>query len=140
MTAAERDYQKLLKGLRLRHFSPQEITSYAHRPGNTLPPRALWINIIETLWVMDHLRELLGQPITLTSIYRSPSYNRKVGGASASQHLRNRAIDFKVRNVSPTVARNRLLKLRQAGMFKGGIGLYSTFVHVDTRGSNATWG
>ena len=32
------------------------------------------------------------------------------------------------------------LKLwRDQGRFQGGIGLYPTFVHVDTRGTNADW-
>ena len=136
-------YEKFLAGLRLRHFSPQEITSYANqlRGGvrNGLPPEELWPNIVPTLWVVDHLRGALGKPITLTSIYRSPFYNEAVGGAPRSQHKRNAAIDFQIRGATPLLARNRLVKLRQAGMFKGGIGLYSTFVHVDTRGRNATW-
>ena len=138
------EYEEMLKGLRLRHFSPREVTSYANqvRGGvrNSLPPRSKWKNIVPTLWVVDHLRELLGVPVRLTSIYRSPSYNAAVGGASLSQHKENRAIDFQVSGVTPMVARNRLVELRRAGMFKGGIGLYSTFVHVDTRGTNATWG
>lgn len=137
-------YGSFLAGLQLRHFSPSEVTGYADqvRGGvrNELPPRELWPNIVPALWVVDHLRELLGAPVELTSIYRSPDYNRAVGGAVRSQHLRNAAIDFQVRGVSPKVARNRLLELRRAGMFRGGIGLYPTFVHVDVRGRNATWG
>lgn len=138
------DYKAMLKGLQLRHISPREVTSYAGqvRKGvkNSLPPRALEKNIIPTLWIVDHLRALLGKPVRLTSIYRSPAYNGAVGGARFSQHKENRAIDLQVDGVSPRRVANALVKLRQAGMFKGGIGLYSTFVHVDTRGSNATWG
>ena len=136
-------YRKLLEGLQLRFFSPDEVLSYADvvRNGvrNSLPPRSQWPNIIPTLWVMDHLRFVLGQPVTLTSIYRNEDYNREVGGASRSQHKENRAIDFQVRNVSPRRAANSLIKLRDSGMFKGGVGVYRTFVHVDTRGRNATW-
>ena len=30
-------------------------------------------------------------------------------------------------------------KIRSDGVFRGGIGTYNTFVHVDTRGENANW-
>jgi len=137
------DYEKLLSGLRLRHFKAHEIIRYANqvRSGvkNSLPPRELWANIIPTLWVLDHLRASLGARITLTSIYRDDAYNRAVGGAAGSQHKQNRAIDFQISGVSPTVAKNHLVALRKAGMFRGGIGIYPTFVHIDTRGTNVTW-
>lgn len=137
------DYRAFLAGLRLRHFSPEEVISYADqvRGGvrNDLPDRQLWDNLVPTLWVVDQLRAYLGAPITLTSIYRAPDYNRQVGGATGSMHLQNRAIDFQVAGVSPTEAFNRLKKMRDAGTFRGGLGKYSTFVHVDTRGNNATW-
>jgi lysozyme len=51
------------------------------------------------------------------------------------------AIDFIVRGspVGPTEWANALRQMRSAGRFKGGIGTYPGFVHVDTRGSNADW-
>jgi uncharacterized protein YcbK (DUF882 family) len=133
------DYTRFLNGLRLRYFNASEITSYAQRPGNTLPPRELWNNIVPTLWILDNFREAIKKPIFLTSIYRSPRYNNSVGSTSGSQHLQNTAIDFQVRGMSPTMVHNRLLKIRQAQGFKGGLGKYSTFNHIDTRGYNATW-
>lgn len=136
-------YRRFLTGLKLRHFSADEIIRYADqvRGGvkNSLPSEELWENLVPTLWVLDQLREHLREPITLTSIYRSEDYNRAVGGAMFSQHKLNSAIDFQVRGVSPQRAFNRLSALRSAGAFKGGLGKYSTFVHVDTRGVNRTW-
>ena len=136
-------YKRFLDGLALRHFNSLEVVRYAdsihNSTRNSLPPERMWPRIAPTLWVLDQLREYLGAPITLTSIYRSPQYNAAVGGAAASQHMQNRAIDFQVRGISPTVAFNRLVKFRQAGAFRGGLGRYSTFVHLDTRGENATW-
>ena len=29
--------------------------------------------------------------------------------------------------------------MRSAGLFKGGVGRYGSFTHIDTRGSNADW-
>jgi len=136
-------YTIFLDGLKLRHFSASEIISYADqvRNGvrNSLPPESLWPNLIPVLWVVDHLRACLGRPITLTSIFRDEDYNRAVGGASQSQHKLNRAIDFQVSGIKPAEAFERLRMFRDAGVFKGGLGLYATFVHVDTRGTNATW-
>lgn len=37
------------------------------------------------LW-LDELRERAGVPMIITSSYRSPSYNRRVGGAADSAH------------------------------------------------------
>ena len=137
------EYTKFLKGLKLRHFRPNEITSYAHRAvggiSNSLPPEIIWNNIVQTLWIADQLRESLKVPITLTSIYRSPEYNRAVGGARASFHMENKAIDLQSSQASPQKIFNRLVKFRDAGVFRGGLGKYNTFVHIDTRGRNATW-
>ena len=136
-------YATFLAGLQLRHFAPSEIISYADRERggvyNSLPPEDLWSNIVPTLWVLDQLRHYFNEPITLTSIYRSPAYNRAVGGASQSEHMRNAAIDLQVKNVEPKIVFDRLSAMRAAGTFAGGLGLYDTFAHVDTRGRNATW-
>lgn len=138
------DYELFLYGLRLRYFAPVEITSYGRRTKggaqNGLPPIDLWDNLVPTLWVLDQLRHALGKPITLTSIYRNQAYNAAVGGAALSQHKYNAACDFQVAGMTPREAFNALVGMRAAGSFLGGLGLYSTFVHIDTRGTNATWG
>ena len=143
MTSAQLLYHEFISGLYLRHFTPEEFVSYTNqiRKGiiNTPPPASLFSNIIPTIWILDLLREKVQKPITLTSIYRSPNYNRAVGGVSNSQHLRHNAIDFKVKGLSPKRVRTILLNWRQAGLFKGGIGTYSTFTHLDTRGTSPTW-
>jgi uncharacterized protein YcbK (DUF882 family) len=145
MTDQEK-YEAFLAGLQLRHFSPQEITRYgaATRSGerNGLPEDPeLWENLVPPLWVVDQLRESINLPIRLTSLWRSPAYNKAVGGSSGSFHMKNSAIDFQVDGMSPLQAFNRLNKMRHAGCFTGGLGLYSTFVHIDAglRGRNATW-
>ncbi len=144
MTKKEK-YEAFLAGLQLRHFSPREVTSYARatRNGerNSLPPEELWENIPAPLWVLDSLRESIGLPIRLTSTYRSPVYNKAVGGSSGSFHMKGSAIDFQVDGMSPLQVFSRLNKMRHAGCFTGGLGLYSTFVHIDAglRGRNATW-
>ena len=128
-----------------RHFGAAEFESYfaAQRRGvkNSPPPKRLWKNIVRTLRIVDDLRASFDKPCRILSSYRSPDYNRAVGGASLSQHLEFNALDIAFDGVSPQQVYDRLIEWRKAGKFTGGLGLYRTsaFVHIDTRGHNATW-
>ena len=129
----------------IKHFGASEFESYfaARRSGvkNSQPQRKLWPNILPTLRIVDELRTAFGKPCRILSSYRSPDYNRTVGGATNSQHMEFNALDIAFDGVSPQRVYERLLEWRKAGKFTGGLGLYpsSGFVHIDTRGSNATW-
>ena len=128
-----------------RHFGAGEFASYFARERNGVknspPPKRLWKNILPTLRIVDDLRASFGKPCTILSSYRSPGYNKTVGGASLSQHKEFTALDIAFEGVSPQQVYDRLLEWRKAGKFTGGLGLYlsSGFVHIDTRGPNATW-
>lgn len=129
----------------IRHFKASEFLSYFHvtRRGvtNTPPPKDYWPRILPTLKIVDDLRDHYGAPITLLSSYRSPAYNAAIGDAAPmSQHLQFRALDIAVKGRSPRTVFALLEAWRIAGKFTGGLGLYQTFVHIDTRGTNATWG
>lgn len=107
---------------------------------NTEPPRALWENCIPLARVLQALREDAGASVVITGMYRSPAYNACVGGVTRSQHLQFRAADIQVRDgKKPRDWAERLRRLRSAGVFRGGIGTYGTFVHVDVRGQDADW-
>ncbi len=128
-----------------RHFGAGEFTRYfaAQRGAvkNSPPPKRLWKNIVPTLRVVDELRASFGKPCEILSSYRSPDYNKKVGGVALSQHLEFKALDIAFEGVSPQKVYDRLIEWRKAGKFTGGLGLYpgAGFVHIDTRGTNATW-
>jgi peptidoglycan hydrolase-like protein with peptidoglycan-binding domain len=109
---------------------------------NTDPPQVLWPNIVETVKVLVELKRRLGNPaITLNSVFRSRAYNASVGGATDSQHMKFTAADLVAHDGnSPRQWAAMLHQMRNEGFFSGGIGLYSGFVHVDTRGFNANWG
>lgn len=50
--------------------------------------------------VLDPVRKQLGVPITVTSGFRCPALNRRVGGVSNSQHLSGLAADLKSKDLS----------------------------------------
>lgn len=85
---------------------------------------------------LQALRTKIGVPMRINSAYRSPAYNRKVGGATRSQHLEARAFDVSMAGHSPTEYAEAALAV---GFY--GIGYYPTFTHVDNRASKkkATW-
>lgn len=89
----------------------------------------------ETVGILQSIRDYFCQPITITSAYRTPSHNAAVGGASSSQHVKGTAVDFKVQGVPPTAVASFIEKFFPVT----GCGLYSTFVHVDTRGYKVRW-
>jgi uncharacterized protein YcbK (DUF882 family) len=88
----------------------------------------------ELLAKLQKLRDRVKQPITIISGYRTPEYNKKVGGSTLSQHMEGKAADIKVRGMTP----EQVAKLCEEIGFRG-IGIYPTFVHVDTRLFNARW-
>ena len=137
-------YAKFLEGLSLNYVdSLQIIEAHAKTQGslwNTLPPRSMWRSMAGTLKAVDRVAATIGQPVReVASAYRSPAYNRRCSGAkSSSWHLQNFALDLKFK-ASPSVVARAARSVRANGVFKGGIGQYSSFVHIDTRGRNADW-
>ncbi|MEM8838832.1 MAG: D-Ala-D-Ala carboxypeptidase family metallohydrolase, partial [Pseudomonadota bacterium] len=130
----------------VQHFSWKEFlfkgASHSVHRNNTDPPNRLFEKAITLARVLDEIRERIGGRISLTSVYRSPDYNQSIGGASGSRHKEFDAADFKVIDAGhgntgdwAAVAK----QLRSEGLFEGGIGIYNSFVHVDTRGHRADW-
>ncbi len=143
-TPEAREYKAFLEKLNLRHIKPHEIINAHSRERNgvknTLPPKSLWKNIVHTLRVADEIRERLGVKLeVVASAYRSPEYNAQCPGAvKGSQHTHNVALDL-VFDCKSDAAHKVAVALRDEGFFEGGIGLYPSFIHVDTRGYNCDW-
>lgn len=139
-----KEYETFLAGLGLIFIKPHEVLMPHYKVRgkvkNTLPPRELWTKMPPTLKVADKLREKLGVPLTaVVSAYRSPAYNAACSGAATqSQHMLNVALDLHF-GCSPTKVAEAAAALRSQGFFKGGIGRYPGFTHIDTRGRNADW-
>ena len=77
--------------------------------------------------------------IVITSGYRSPEYNAKVGGSPNSQHIKGKAIDVYVPNVSPIkVCAWVLDNFKNIHGF--GLAIYQGYCHFDCRdGANVYW-
>jgi len=137
-------YANFVKGLRLRNITPRMVLEphFKNRGyiTNSLPPRHLWKKMGPTLKIIDKMASEMGTPVrSIISAYRSPRYNSAVRGKSKSLHMKNQAVDVIFRGVSPYHAASVARRLRDKRKFKGGVGQYSSFVHVDTRGYNADW-
>jgi uncharacterized protein YcbK (DUF882 family) len=86
--------------------------------------------------VLQKVRTHFGKSVTITSAYRTPTKNKAVGGTTYSQHLYGTAADIKVSGVSPKKVAQYVEKLLPNS---GGIGIYSTFTHVDVRKTKSRW-
>lgn len=86
--------------------------------------------------VLQQIRSHFGKAVTINSGWRSESHNKRVGGSANSQHLYGLAADIVVKGVSPKdVAAYAETLLPNTG----GIGIYSTFTHIDVRKTKSRW-
>lgn len=90
----------------------------------------------ELVAVLQKIRTHFDKPVNITSAYRTPTYNKKVGGVNNSQHLYGRAADIKVTGVKPKDVATYAEKLLPN---KGGIGTYDNFTHIDVRAVKSRW-
>lgn len=90
----------------------------------------------ELVNLLQKIRNHFGKPVTINSAYRNATYNKKIGGASKSQHINGTASDICINGVKP----EDIAKYAEYIMPKsGGIGQYIDFVHVDTRANRSRW-
>ena len=97
-------------------------------------------NIQELAKNLQVLRDEVKKPIKITSGFRDPSFNKKIGGASQSRHITGEAADLKIEGYTPKQVAGIIEKLIASGKMKqGGLGIYSTWIHYDVRGTKARW-
>lgn len=90
------------------------------------------------LVTLDALRSLVGEPLVLTSAYRSLEQNQKAGGKPNSAHLKGLAVD-----IACCTSRKRyaiVMAALRLGIRRIGIG--KSFVHIDTDSTlpqDVTW-
>jgi hypothetical protein len=79
------------------HFTLEELcfSQEAVRTGldNTPPPDVV-ANLLRLAKMLEKVRALLKKPIHISSGYRSPALNARIGGSPKSAHMDGRAADF----------------------------------------------
>ena len=86
--------------------------------------------------VLQTIRDHFGSAVTINSGYRTPQYNTKVGGVAHSQHCYGTASDIVVKGQKPADVAAYARKIMPDW---GGVGIYSSFTHVDVREEKADW-
>lgn len=138
------DYLRYLKSLNLRRVSAEQVVeAHAKSKGgvwNSVPPKQWWNRMGYTLRVVERIaQELNVGSVEVISAYRSPAYNARCSGARAgSWHQANVAVDVKFPVRASTVT-STTRELRDLGLFRGGVGGYWNFTHIDARGQNINW-
>lgn len=90
----------------------------------------------ELVEVLQKIRSHFGEAVTINSAYRTPTHNKKEGGATYSQHLYGTGADIKVTGVTPKQVAQYAETLLSG---RGGIGIYSNFTHIDVRDVKSRW-
>lgn len=86
----------------------------------------------ELMTLLDQIREDFGEPIRVTSGYRCPDHNKKVGGVPNSTHQLGKGADIAPLNHDVDDL-DRLLKSCQKFSWNIGNGINKGFIHVDIR-------
>lgn len=93
--------------------------------------------------LLQAIRDYVAAPLHITSAYRTPGWNRRVGGEENSYHLRGMAADITATGLSPVQIYRAIENgwVSAVNPEKIGMGLYikQGFVHVDVRGRRARW-
>ena len=97
----------------------------------------------DTIFISDELVSLLqkvrnhfGRAVIINSAYRTETHNKKVGGSTNSQHKYGMAADIRINGISPKTIATYINTLMPNS---GGIGVYSSFVHIDVRAKKSRW-
>lgn len=124
------------------HYSPnftrKELNCRGPECVGKQPPAAIQKSLGKLARDLEQLRVELGGKVGILGGYRCPAHNKRVHGASQSQHLQGTAADLAVPSGYQKVYEAAALMVPA---FKaGGIGTYENGgVHVDRRGWVARW-
>ena len=117
------DSQKIATNFQAREFDCQGVGCCSETPIDE--------KLVEYL---QQIRTHFGKPVYLTA-YRCKTHNALTPNAATnSRHIYGQAADFHIDGVAPL----EIAKYAESIGVKG-IGLYDTFVHIDTRESKSFW-
>lgn len=78
--------------------------------------------------LLQPLRNIYKEPMSINSGYRCPDLNKSVGGVATSQHVYGQAADVRVKD-----PRKLLEALKKSGLTFDQAILYPTFLHLSVR-------
>lgn len=130
---------KLLKDEITSHFRLVEFAN--NEDGGVVeitPP------FIEFVQMLEEFRGWYNRPVNILSGYRTKPFNKKVGGASNSLHLKGLAIDFSLptafykysksrQNEFLENIKNKWYEICDKHNIYGSVLFYDTWVHIDAR-------
>lgn len=94
------------------HFTLGEFvrsqTAARHGIDNS-PSEEVYKNLMSTAAFMEEVRRIVAAPITISSGYRCPELNIKIGGSPRSQHVTGRAVDFTAQGQTPRQTVNKII-------------------------------
>lgn len=90
----------------------------------------------ELVEILQKVRNHFGKAVTINSGYRTPTYNKKIGGATYSQHTYGTAVDIRITGIKPKAVAQYVETLMPN---TGGIGIYKNFTHIDVREVKSRW-
>jgi zinc D-Ala-D-Ala carboxypeptidase len=124
------------------HFSFAEVTPNCGRggfSGGPLPAAEVKENLLRVMWKAEALRHKLGDnPMHVNSGFRDTACNNASNGASNSEHLYGRAIDFSAGASSLCQIARTAETTGFNGIFGPGYPAHDTHTHVDS-GSRHAW-
>jgi len=109
-----------------RYFTPRELASKGD--GSLLVDH-------DAIARLDRMRDMIGKPFIITSAYRDPLHNARVGGAPQSYHKRGKAFDISLRGHNVDQMKRAAERVGFGGI---AVSRRGSFIHVDT-GTRRTW-
>lgn len=99
---------------------------------NNMPDINSLDNMLDLIfYCLQPIRNLLNEPMIITSGYRNKEVNKLVGGEVDSQHTKGQAVDFICKNLTP---RQIIFKILTSGIeFDQVINEHNKWVHISFR-------
>jgi uncharacterized protein YcbK (DUF882 family) len=139
------DTKIILDGQITPHFN---IYEFRCRANNEILINA---DVIAHIQRLEKFRQWYKRAIIVNSGYRTPEHNKSIGGAPESQHLLGIATDINLplgefkalnkqrQNEFLQNIKKKWTEICNADGLGGGVGFYSTFIHLDSRKKASFW-
>jgi hypothetical protein len=94
---------------------------------------------VDVLILGMRVSERLGKRLSILSGYRSPEYNRAIGGARNSLHMSGMSLDIARSSFGSDFESGETFIKTASQEGATGIGTYSSFIHIDVRDGRSQW-